>query len=66
MPRSNIQAGDLVRRKYHITRPNWKWTEIGMVIERDNNGMLDILWGTKIEHMWDDYDLMRVEDPEET
>lgn len=66
MPRSNIQVGDLVRKKYHISRPDWRRTEIGVVVDRDNNGMLDILWGSKLEHMWDDYDLMRVEDPLET
>lgn len=32
-----------------------------MVLERDNNGFLRILWGTKVEDMWDDYDLLRVE-----
>lgn len=57
-----IQPGDLVRRKYHISRPDWKYTEFGFVIERDNNGFFDILWGSKIEHMWDEYDLMRVDD----
>lgn len=58
-----ISPGDLVRRKYHISRPDWLWTEFGIVIERDNNGFLDILWGSEIEHMWDDYDLVRVEEP---
>jgi hypothetical protein len=56
-----INPGDLVRRKYHINRLEWKWTELGMVLERDNNGFLRILWGTKVEEMWDDYDLLHVE-----
>ena len=59
---SRLQPGDLVRRKYHISRPDWSWTELGVVVERDNNGYLDVLWGSKIESMWDDYDLMRVDD----
>jgi hypothetical protein len=56
-----INPGDLVRRKYHITLLERKWTELGMVLERDNNGFLRILWGTKVEEMWDDYDLLHVE-----
>jgi len=52
-----------VRRKYHISRPDWKWVDLGLVMSRDNNGYLDILWGSKLESMWDDYDLMRVEEP---
>ena len=51
-----------MRRKYHISRPDWKWTDVGIVIERDNNGYFDVLWGSKIEGMWDDYDLMKVGD----
>jgi hypothetical protein len=31
-------------------------------MNRDNNGYLDILWGSKLESMWDEYDLVRVED----
>ena len=58
-----INPGDLVRRKYHITLLEWKWTELGVVLERDNNGFLRILWGTKVEEMWDDYDLLRVDEP---
>ena len=33
-----------------------------MVLERDNNGFLRILWGTNVEEMWDDYDLLPVEE----
>ena len=58
-----INPGDLVRRKYHITLLEWKWTELGVVLERDNNGFLRILWGTKVEEMWDDYDLLRLDEP---
>jgi len=58
-----INPGDLVRRKYHISRPDWKWVDLGLVMSRDSNGYLDILWGSKLESMWDDYDLMRVEEP---
>lgn len=58
-----ISSGDLVRRRYYITEPHRPWAEFGVVVHRDNNGFLDILWGSKIEHMWDDYDLMRVEEP---
>ena len=59
--RTNIQPGDLVARKYHIrgTHP------MGVIIERDRNGFLDVLWGSRVEHMWDDYDLMRINDIEE-
>jgi len=59
--RTNIQPGDLVARKYHIrgTHP------MGVVIERDRNGFLDVLWGSRVEHMWDDYDLMRINEIEE-
>ena len=60
-----ISPGDLVRRKYHISQPSWRYTEMGLVLDRDNNGVLDVIWGSKIESMWDDYDLVRVESPEE-
>jgi len=61
MPRSNIQIGDLVRRNYHVIRADWIWSEIGIVVDRDSNGLLDILWGKRLEHMWDDYDLIKIE-----
>jgi hypothetical protein len=57
-----IQPGDLVRRKYHITIQNWSYFDLGLVVERDNNGFLNVLWGSKIESLWDEYDLMKVED----
>jgi hypothetical protein len=59
--RTNIQPGDLVARKYHIrgTHP------MGVIIERDRNGFLDVLWGSRVEHMWDDYDLTRIDELEE-
>lgn len=59
---TKINPGDLVRRKYHISRTDWKWVDLGLVMNRDNNGYLDILWGSKLESMWDEYDLVRVED----
>ncbi len=59
--RTNIQPGDLVARKYHIrgTHP------MGVVVDRDRNGYLDVLWGSQVEHMWDDYDLTRIDEVEE-
>lgn len=56
--RNRIELGDLVVRKYEIKIPNF--VKVGLVIERDRNGFLSISWGDKIEHMWDDYDLMRL------
>ncbi len=57
--RNRIEVGDLVVRKYEIKIPNF--VKVGLVIERDRNGFLSIFWGGKIECMWDDYDLMRLE-----
>ena len=57
--RNRIEVGDLVVRKYEIKIPNF--VKAGLVIERDRNGFLSISWGGKIECMWDDYDLMRLE-----
>ncbi len=57
--RNNIEPGDLVVRKYEIKIPNFVKT--GFVIERDRNGFLTVSWGNKIEYMWDDYDLTRLE-----
>ena len=54
-----IEVGDLVVRKYEIKIPNF--VKAGLVMERDRNGFLTIAWGGKIEYMWDDYDLMRLE-----
>ncbi len=59
--RTNIQPGDLVMRKYHIRGAH----PMGIVVERDRNGFLDILWGSRIEHMWDDYDLTRINEAED-
>lgn len=59
--RTNIQPGDLVARKYHIRG----FPLMGIVVDRDCNGYLDVLWGSKIEHMWDDYDLTRIDEVEE-
>lgn len=57
--RNLIEPGDLVVRKYEIAIPNF--VKAGLVLERDRNGFLTVAWGDKIEHMWDDYDLMRLE-----
>ena len=59
VPRDRIDPGDLVSRKYPINITGY--TQVGLVLERDNNGFLAIAWGDKVEHMWDDYDLMRLE-----
>ena len=56
---NKIEPGDLVVRKYEIKIPNF--VKAGFVIERDRNGFLTVSWGNKIEYMWDDYDLMRLE-----
>lgn len=53
--KSKIQPGDLVMRKYEIKM--WGINLIGHVVERDGNGFLSVQWGTKLEHMWDEYDL---------
>lgn len=57
--RNRIEPGDLVSRNYPILVKGY--TQTGLVLERDNNGFLIIAWGSKIENMWDDYDLMRIE-----
>ncbi len=57
--RNRIEPGDLVVRKYEIKMPNF--VKAGFVLERDRNGFLTVSWGNKIEYMWDDYDLMRLE-----
>jgi hypothetical protein len=57
--RNRIEVGDLVVRKYEIKIPNF--VKAGLVIERDRNGYLSVSWGNKIEYMWDEYDLMRLE-----
>ncbi len=54
-----LEVGDLVTRRYELSIR--LETKLGVVVERDRNGFLDVLWGSKVEHMWDDYDLMRVE-----
>ncbi len=60
--RTNIQPGDLVTRKYQVNCGHL----IGIVVERDRNGFLDVLWGSRIEHMCDDYDLTRINEIEES
>lgn len=57
--RNRIEPGDLVMRKYEIKIPNF--VKVGLVIERDRNSFLTVMWGGKVEYMWDDYDLMRIE-----
>lgn len=56
---NQIKSGDLVSRKYPINVKGY--TQLGLVLERDKNGFLSVAWGNKVEHMWDDYDLARVE-----
>jgi hypothetical protein len=46
-------------RKYTLNIPDM--VKVGFVIERDRNGYLTVAWGRKVEYMWDDYDLMRIE-----
>ncbi len=57
--RNRLEPGDLVVRKYEIKMTNF--VKAGFVLERDRNGFLTVSWGNKIEYMWDDYDLMRLE-----
>lgn len=57
--RNRIDPGDLVSRKYLINLNGYVQT--GLVLERDSNGFLTVSWGGIIEHMWDDYDLTRIE-----
>jgi hypothetical protein len=54
-----IEPGDLVSRKYSINLK--EYPQAGLVIERDNNGFLTVSWAGKVEYMWDDYDLVRLE-----
>ena len=56
---SRLRAGDLVKRRYELRLPDVQL--LGVVLERDRNGFLTVVWGDKVEHMWDDYDLMGVE-----
>lgn len=58
-PRSRITPGDLVQRTYHLSVAHH---HLGIVISRDGCGFLDVLWGQKVEHMWDDFDLDLVDD----
>ena len=55
-----IEAGDIVMRSYPLGPA---YPTIGLVVERDNNGYLTVMWGgVKVEHMWDDQDLHRIDD----
>lgn len=56
---NRIRPGDLVMRRYEIKVPNF--VRMGLVIERDRNSFLTVLWGGKVEYMWDEYDLVRIE-----
>lgn len=56
---NRIGPGDLVMRRYEIKVPNF--VRMGLVIERDRNSFLTVLWGGKVEYMWDEYDLVRIE-----
>ena len=57
--RNRIGPGDLVMRKYEIKIPNF--VRAGLVVERDRNSFLTVMWGAKVEYMWDEYDLIRIE-----
>ena len=46
-------------RKYEIKIPNF--VRAGLVVERDRNSFLTVMWGAKVEYMWDEYDLIRIE-----
>jgi hypothetical protein len=59
MKRPQLLVGDLVKRRYDILVPGAH--KVGMIIDRDRNGFLDVLWGSKVECMWDDYDLTKLE-----
>lgn len=55
-----IGVGDLVKRRYDLRLEHVR--TFGVVLERDRNGFLTVIWGEKVEHMWDDYDLVRVDE----
>lgn len=55
-----MQPGDIVARNYPLTIQR---TALGLVHSRDANGYLTIMWGTLLEHMWDDGDLSLVSRP---
>ena len=55
-----IEPGDIVMRSYPLGPA---YPKIGLVVERENNGYLTVMWGGgKVEQMWDDQDLRRISD----
>ena len=53
----DIRPGDLVTRNYQLRIFHCFY---GMVCSRDKNGFLTIMWGSKIEDLWDPGDLTLV------
>lgn len=53
--RHRMKAGDVVTRAYQLSIFH---NLLGLVIGRDNCGYLTVIWGDKVEHMWDDNDLI--------
>jgi hypothetical protein len=51
---TKINVGDIVTRAYPLSIYH---NLLGFVVDRDNNDYLSIMWGSKLEHMWDDGDL---------
>ena len=51
---TRANPGDLVERNYPLRIQH---CSVGLVHSRDTNGYLSIMWGSKMEHMWDDGDL---------
>jgi|694.fasta_scaffold19527_6 hypothetical protein len=55
-----LTVGDIVMRTYPLGP---SYPRVGLIIDRDNNGYLTVMWGGgKVEHMWDDQDLIRIDD----
>lgn len=52
-----IRPGDLVMRSYQLRIQH---STYGLVQRRDPNGYLTIMWGSKVEEMWDAGDLTLV------
>ena len=56
--------GDIVTRAYQLSIFHCL---MGLVIDRDSCGYLTIIWCNKVEHMWDDNDLIvisSIDDPD--
>lgn len=53
----DIRPGDLVIRNYQLRIHHCTY---GLVLGREPNGYLSIMWGSKLEDMWDPGDLTLV------